>query len=341
MMKLITPAMASEPYTAEAPSFRTSTRSIAEKGITDRFTPWTPFTSPAKPFTRWPLMRTRVRPPVRPRRLAVCAEKVVAPMVLLESTLPALALAPISCRSSTALVAPLLSISSREITVTGRELSPSTRLMFEPVTSMRSLDCGALAAGCCANALNPVVPNASAAATAMASLLSLRFMFSPGFEFGFEKLMSVLRSVNGIRPRGGTRVVRAQPRASNQVNSPQNSWNASCLARRRALGEHPVEDADREVRRRDELDQALGAPGQPQRLGRDARLVEREDAVARMHLHPRADLLHGQVESRRGLLRGEASLADRLDRPQALAQVDVPSLIHRCPLRFREFPACP
>ncbi len=75
-MKLITPATASEPYTAEAPSFRTSTRSIAENGITARFTPCTPWISPAKPFTRLPLISTSVWPPCRPRSDAVCAENV-------------------------------------------------------------------------------------------------------------------------------------------------------------------------------------------------------------------------------------------------------------------------
>ena len=38
-MKLMTPAIASEPYTAEAPSFRISTRSIAANGMIARFTP--------------------------------------------------------------------------------------------------------------------------------------------------------------------------------------------------------------------------------------------------------------------------------------------------------------
>ena len=81
-MKLITPAIASDPYTAEAPSFRTSTRSIAVIGMTERFTPCTPLISPAKPFTRLPLMSTSVRPPERPRSDAVFAENVVAPIVL-------------------------------------------------------------------------------------------------------------------------------------------------------------------------------------------------------------------------------------------------------------------
>ena len=141
-MKLMTPAIASEPYTAEAPSFSTSTRSIAENGMMARFTPCTPWISPANPLTRLPLISTSVCPPCRPRRFAVCAESVVAPMVLVSATLPRELLAEMSCSSSIGEVAPLLSISSREITVTGSALSPSTRLMLEPVTSMRSLAAG-------------------------------------------------------------------------------------------------------------------------------------------------------------------------------------------------------
>ena len=187
-MKLITPAIASEPYTAEAPSFSTSTRSIAANGITARFTPCTPFTSPAKPFTRLPFIRTSVRPPVRPRRFAVCAEKVVTPIVLLESTLPTLALAPTSCSSSIALVAPERLMSSLVMTVTGRAVSPSTRLMLEPVTSMRSFAAGWSA--CCASAGAAKAP---AIATAMAVIVKdpfsfLRFMcLSSPWNFGCRR----------------------------------------------------------------------------------------------------------------------------------------------------------
>jgi len=137
-MKLITPAIASEPYTAEAPSLRTSTRSMAENGMTARFWPSTPDTAPAKSFRRLPLMRTRVRPPCRPRRLAVCAPNVVEPKPVASDTLPALALAVTYCSSSTAFVAPVLSISSRVIVVSGSALSPSRRFTLEPVISIFS-----------------------------------------------------------------------------------------------------------------------------------------------------------------------------------------------------------
>ena len=107
--------------------------------------------------------------------------------MLLDSTLPALLLELMSCRSSTALVAPLRSISSRVMTVTGRAVSPSTRLMLEPVTSMRSFDCGCAGGGAfCANAGAAMVP-ASATATAAARTLEwfslLRSMDPPGFCF--------------------------------------------------------------------------------------------------------------------------------------------------------------
>ncbi len=89
----MTPAMASEPYTAEAPSFRTSIRSIAENGMIARFTPCTPCVSPAALFTRLPLMSTSVCPPCSPRSDAVCTEFVAAPMTLVKPTLPRLLLA--------------------------------------------------------------------------------------------------------------------------------------------------------------------------------------------------------------------------------------------------------
>src|SRR5882672_11895382 len=64
-MMFTTPAMASEPYTAEAPSFRISMRSIAAVGMefrsTDVFAPVPPGTM------RRPLRSTRVRSEPRPR----------------------------------------------------------------------------------------------------------------------------------------------------------------------------------------------------------------------------------------------------------------------------------
>jgi hypothetical protein len=49
-------------------------------------------------------------------------------------------------RMSSTLVAPLFSIWSRLMTLTGMAVSADRRLMDEPVTTMRSSDC---CAGCC------------------------------------------------------------------------------------------------------------------------------------------------------------------------------------------------
>ena len=71
-----TPAMASEPYWAEAPSRSTSIRSIALTGIAFRSTPLEPAAMPyAKLFTRavWcrrhPFSKTSVWSGLRPRRV--------------------------------------------------------------------------------------------------------------------------------------------------------------------------------------------------------------------------------------------------------------------------------
>ena len=262
----MTPAIASEPYTAEAPSFRTSTRSMAANGITARFTPCTPWISPAKPFTRLPLMSTRVCPPCRPRRFAVCADSVVAPMVLVRATLPTELLAEMSCSNSIGVVAPLLSISSREITVTGSAVSPSTRLMLDPVTSMRSLAAGSLV--CWANTVvaAPDDTNAKAPATAMASVFFLRFIIYPQvfckrFTESNEHEMDRQRNSAARRPR---RCLSATP-PTLLVNSHQDSWNFSAFRGRRACGaglrQHSIQDADGDVRIGDKLYQPLGAAG--------------------------------------------------------------------------------
>jgi hypothetical protein len=123
---------------ADAPSSRTSTRSIAFSGMVVRFTPDTPWISPEKLFRRLPFSSTSVRPPCRPRNDAVFALKVRAPIVLAKETLPALLLAATRFMSSKALVAPLRSMSSRPRIRMGDGPSTSTRLMLEPVTSIFS-----------------------------------------------------------------------------------------------------------------------------------------------------------------------------------------------------------
>ena len=90
---------------------------------------------PANVPRRLPLTSTSVDEPPRPRSDAVWLLNVVAPMMLPIVTLPALLFAEMRFSSSTALVAPLRSMSSRVIAWTGSAPSPSTRLMFDPVTS--------------------------------------------------------------------------------------------------------------------------------------------------------------------------------------------------------------
>ncbi len=156
MMKLMTPPIASLPYTAEAPSFSTSTRSIAANGIAARFTPSAPEMPPANVPRRLPLTSTSVEVPPKPRSDAVWLLNVVAPMTLPTETLPALLLAEIRFMISIAFVAPLLAISSRPMTWTGSAPSPSIRLMFEPVTStLMSAAC----AGPASSVTAPLAPN--------------------------------------------------------------------------------------------------------------------------------------------------------------------------------------
>ena len=73
----MTPAMASDPYCAEAPSRSTSSRSTAMAGIAERSAPWAPslMPPPRKEMTaprcrRLPFTSTSVASEDRPRRLA-------------------------------------------------------------------------------------------------------------------------------------------------------------------------------------------------------------------------------------------------------------------------------
>ena len=93
-MKLITPAIASDPYTAEAPSFNTSTRSIAWIGMlltsTEAESPTLPYGAIRRPLTR---IRVRVEP--RPRNEAVEIPPVFAPALLAATVIPAESIAVI------------------------------------------------------------------------------------------------------------------------------------------------------------------------------------------------------------------------------------------------------
>src|SRR6266851_3806099 len=131
-MMFTTPAIASEPYTAEAPSFRTSIRSIAAVGMVFRSTEES---APVPPGTmRRPLRSTRVRELPRPRRLT----RVEPSPPLLTEVLIALPCSGRLCRKSPIDTLPLAITCSRLITVTGAGVVRSLRRMRDPVTMIVS-----------------------------------------------------------------------------------------------------------------------------------------------------------------------------------------------------------
>src|SRR6185503_13618249 len=97
---------------------------------------------------------------------------------------------------SSVLWAPMFSNSFRVMTVTGRAVSPSMRLMLEPVTSMRSL-----AAACCCAAAGPAatanaMPAPNACATARRTLPELFVIVRP--PFGYAAMVGAAkRAVEG------------------------------------------------------------------------------------------------------------------------------------------------
>ncbi len=118
-------------------------RSTALSGIVLRLNevPWPMFGSAyGAGVTRRPFRRTRVATEPRPRSEAVWLPR-WKPLPPPKSWALPPAMAGISRSSSATLVAPLRSICSRVITWTTDGGSVSVRLMFEPVTSMRSLLC--------------------------------------------------------------------------------------------------------------------------------------------------------------------------------------------------------
>ena len=129
---LTTPAMASEPYTAEAPSLRISRRSMAAAGIEFRSTE---LFAPVPPGTkRRPLRSTRVRFAPRPRRLT----RVEPSPPLLTEVLIALPCAGRLWRKSPMETLPLAATRSLEMMVTGAGEVRSLRRMREPVTRISS-----------------------------------------------------------------------------------------------------------------------------------------------------------------------------------------------------------
>ncbi len=141
VMKFTTPAMASEPYSADAPSVSTSTRSIASSGRLSRFTEPSPPEAPKPPkgATRRPLSSTSVYFWSRPWMAAVVVPlPLPLPLTELEDCwkLPPV-IAGSFWISSVIDSAPVLSMASREMTVTGNAPSDSTRRIAEPVISTR------------------------------------------------------------------------------------------------------------------------------------------------------------------------------------------------------------
>ena len=137
VMKLITPPMASVPYRADAPSRRTSTRSMAANGIMFRSTAPPAELVPDKALLarRRPLSSTSVLFAPMPRMSANDAPPVAAPTepaLLLIDWLPVM-----RCTSSAVVVTPCLRSSSALRMVIGTAVSASTRRIAEPVTSTR------------------------------------------------------------------------------------------------------------------------------------------------------------------------------------------------------------
>src|SRR5258706_2098981 len=135
-MKFTTPAIASLPYRDEAPSFSTSMRSIAE--IRMLFTSTAVLVVPPKTATRRPFTRMRVRVAPRARSEMVDWDVVTVPFAWLTWMLPALVAAVMEWSNSSVVLAAILSMSSRRMTCTGSAVSPSMRLIEDPVTSTRS-----------------------------------------------------------------------------------------------------------------------------------------------------------------------------------------------------------
>ena len=134
-MKLITPPMASVPYSAEAPSRRTSTRSMAAKGMVFRSTPEPLLELVALLLRRRPLSSTRVLFGPMPRRSAKAAPPLLEPTERPEPTEDWLA--EMRLINSSVLVTPCSRSFSTRRMVTGTAVSASTRRIAEPVTSTR------------------------------------------------------------------------------------------------------------------------------------------------------------------------------------------------------------
>ena len=153
-MKLITPAIASEPYTAEALPVRISIRSIMPSGMLPMSVKLLRLLSGSgKSAMRRPLISTRVWFGPMPRRSTACAPGVDCALVVFcwPCTLPLFWLSERSTSGTE--VRPEALICSAVTTVIGAGPSTCARGMREPVTwmvcrSVTGVSCGA----CCAAA---------------------------------------------------------------------------------------------------------------------------------------------------------------------------------------------
>ena len=153
-MKFITPAIASEPYWAAAPSRKTSTCLIAEAGITEISGPWAPSDKPppkkvitALRWRRLPLTNTKVWSDAKPRKLAgrtsVEASLIGWSFTLNDGTT--------FCKIDTMSEGPWLAISEPSIISTGTaESATDLGAARVPTIEIFSTSCSSAAGCCCA-----------------------------------------------------------------------------------------------------------------------------------------------------------------------------------------------
>jgi hypothetical protein len=111
-------------------------RSMAEIGML--FTSTAVLVVPPNTATRRPFTRMRVRVAPRARNEMFDWDVVTVPFAWLTWMLPALVAAVMEWSNSSVVEAAILSMSSRRMICTGSAVSPSMRLMEDPVTSTRS-----------------------------------------------------------------------------------------------------------------------------------------------------------------------------------------------------------
>src|SRR5687768_4998232 len=199
-MMLTTPPIASEPYTADAPSDRISMRSTAASGMALRSVPLE--ADIGFVGARRPSIRTRVRPEPTPRRSIVARDWADEPDCGLK--LPNDAKVE-SRRTSATEMSPEASICVRSMTTTGTAPSISARFRREPVTWMVSSSVASVSSvASCANAGRAAkveaAPARSAKRIAPDSWLKLDI-----YSLSNVRVMVTLEFGNPKKPKGGNR----------------------------------------------------------------------------------------------------------------------------------------